>query len=145
VDEDPAGGDHLLHERAYLRNTELQAHFYPQDIPTSITKTQLVPGGKEALVWTGLQGTIGVLVPFVSREDVDFFHTVEGSLRNEEPPLAGREHLVYRSYYVPVKGVIDGDGGEGGEGRRERVAGKVDKGVREVERKIADIRSRVAY
>ncbi|RPB25601.1 hypothetical protein L211DRAFT_822364 [Terfezia boudieri ATCC MYA-4762] len=156
ADEDPAGG-HLLHERSYLQGTpnrlELQAHFFPQDIPTSITKTQLVPGGKEALVWTGLQGTIGVLVPFVSREDVDFFQTLEAALRNEEPPLAGREHLIYRSYYVPVKGVIDGDlcerfavmGGKGGEGKRERVAGEVDRGVREVERKIADMRSRVAY
>lgn len=148
-DEDPAGG-HLLHERSYLQGTPnrltLQAHFYPQDIPTSITKTQLIPGGKDALVWTGLQGTIGVLVPFVIREDVDFFQTLEGAMRNEDPPLAGREHLVYRGYYVPVKGVIDGDlcerfvvmgGGKGGEAKRVRVAGEVDRGVREVERKIA--------
>ncbi|KAI5788942.1 CPSF A subunit region-domain-containing protein [Peziza echinospora] len=153
ADEDPAGG-HLLHERSYLQGTPnrlaLQAHFYPQDIPTSITKTTLVPGGRDALVWTGLQGTVGLLVPFVSREDVDFFQSLEGHMRSEEGGmLAGRDHLVYRGYYVPVKGVIDGDlcerfGLLGGEARG-RVARELDRSIREVERKIADMRSRVAY
>lgn len=148
-DEDPAGG-HLLHERSYLQGTpnrlSLQAHFYPSDIPTSITKTQLVAGGRDTLVWTGLQGTIGILVPFQTREDVDFFQTLEGSMRTEDAPLAGREHLIYRSYYVPVKGVIDGDlcerfsvigSGPGGSAKREKVAAELDRRVREVERKIA--------
>lgn len=111
-DEDSSGG-HLVHERQYLQGAPnrlaLMCHFYPQDIPTSIQKTQLVAGGRDILVWTGLQGTLGILVPFVSREDVDFFQTLEQHLRGEEAPLAGRDHLIYRSYYVPVKGMIDGD------------------------------------
>ena len=112
ADEDGAGA-HLVHERQYLQGapnrSTLMCHFFPQDIPTSIQKTQLVAGGRDILVWTGLQGTIGILVPFVSREDVDFFQTLEQHLRSEDAPLAGRDHLIYRSYYVPVKGVIDGD------------------------------------
>ena len=151
-DEDPAGG-HLLHERSYLQGTpnrlSLQAHFYPQDIPTSIIKTQLVPGGRDCLLWTGLQGTIGILVPFLSREDVDFFQTLEGLMRNEDAPLAGRDHLIYRGYYVPVKGVIDGDLCERfvvlPAETRARIAAELDRTVREVERKVADVRSRVAY
>ena len=112
ADEDGSGA-HLVHERQYLQGAPnrlaLMCHFYPQDIPTSLQKTQLVAGGRDVLVWTGLQGTLGILVPFVSREDVDFFQTLEQHLRGEDAPLAGRDHLIYRSYYVPVKGMIDGD------------------------------------
>ena len=112
ADEDGSGA-HLIHERQYLQGAPnrlaLMSHFFPQDIPTSIQKTQLVAGGRDVLLWTGLQGTLGILVPFVSREDVDFFQTLEQHLRGEDAPLAGRDHLIYRSYYVPVKGFIDGD------------------------------------
>lgn len=51
----------------------------------------------------------GVFLPFTNREDVDFFSHVEMHLRQEHPPLLGRDHLAYRSYYFPVKDVIDGD------------------------------------
>ena len=63
------------------------------------------------LVWTGFMfmGTLGVMVPFVSRVDVDFFQILEQHLRREDAPLAGRDHLVYRSYYVPAKGAIGGN------------------------------------
>ena len=112
ADEDGSGA-HLVHERQYLQGAPnraaLMCHFYPQDVPTSLQKTQLVAGGRDIIFWTGLQGTLGVMVPFVSREDVDFFQTLEQHLRSEDAPLAGRDHLIYRSYYVPVKGVIDGD------------------------------------
>lgn len=51
----------------------------------------------------------GALLPFSSREDVDFFSHLEMHLRQEQPPLAGRDHLGFRSYYFPVKDTIDGD------------------------------------
>ena len=112
ADEDGSGA-HLMHERQYLQGAPnrlaLMSHFYTQDIPTSIQKTSLVTGGRDVLLWTGLQGTLGILIPFMSREDVDFFQTLEQHLRSEDAPLAGRDHLIYRSYYVPVKGAIDGD------------------------------------
>ena len=111
--DEEGSGAHLVHERQYLQGApnrlSLMCHYFPQDLPTSIHKTQLVAGGRDVLFWTGLQGTLGVLVPFVGREDVDFFQNLEQHLRSEDPPLAGRDHLIYRSYYVPVKGVIDGD------------------------------------
>lgn len=111
--DEEGSGAHLAHERQYLQGApnrlSLMIHFFPQDIPTSLQKTQLVAGGRDVLLWSGLQGTLGVLVPFVGREDVDFFQTLEQHLRSEDAPLAGRDHLAYRSYYVPVKGVIDGD------------------------------------
>ena len=143
--DEPGGGAHLVHEKGYLHGTphrlELVTHMYTQDIPTSVQKTSLVAGGREILFWAGLQGTLGVLVPFVSREDVDFFQSLEGHIRSEDAPLAGRDHLIYRSYYVPVKGMIDGDLCERflvlGRTAKERIAGELDRSVREVERKIS--------
>ena len=152
ADEDSSGA-HLIHERAYLQGApnrlSLMTHFYAQDIPTSIQKTSLVPGGRDVLLWTGLQGTLGIFIPFVAREDVDFFQTLEQHLRSEDAPLAGRDHLIYRGYYVPVKGVIDGDLCERfsqlGAEKKAMIAGELDRSVREIERKVADMRTRVAY
>lgn len=38
-----------------------------------------------------------------SPQDHDFFQHVEMHLRSEHPPLCGRDHLSFRSYYFPVK------------------------------------------
>lgn len=144
ADEDGSGA-HLIHERQYLQGApnklNLMIHYYPQDIPTSIQKTQLVAGGRDILVWTGLQGTIGMLIPFVGREDVDFFQTLEMQLTSQNPPLAGRDHLIYRSYYAPAKGTIDGDLCETyftlPNDKKLMIAGELDRSVREIERKIS--------
>lgn len=143
----------LQNEKGFLGGTpnrlSLQMHNYVQDIPTSIQKTALVPGGQEVLFWAGLQGTQGILVPFVDREDVDFFVSLEGHLRADEPPLAGRDHLMYRSYYMPVKGCVDGDLCERffvlDRSRKERIAAEMEREVREVEKKIGEMRTRVAF
>ncbi|CVK84263.1 related to splicing factor 3B subunit 3 (spliceosomal protein sap130) [Fusarium proliferatum] len=125
------------------------AHFFTQDIPTSITKASLVVGGQDVIVWSGLQGTIGVLIPFVTREDAEFFHKLEGQMRAEDPSLVGRDHLMYRSYYVPTKGVIDGDLCERFRllsiEKKERIAGELDRTVAEIERKISEARTRSAF
>jgi hypothetical protein len=77
----------------------------------------------------------------VSREDVDFFQNLESHMRSEDPPLAGRDHLIYRGYYVPVKGVIDGDLCERfsllPNDKKQMIAGELDRSVREIERKIS--------
>ncbi|KAI2470105.1 CPSF A subunit region-domain-containing protein [Annulohypoxylon bovei var. microspora] len=106
-------GSEGLPGREYLHGAPnrltLTAHFFTQDVPTSISKTNLATGGQDILIWTDLQGTIGVLIPFVAREDANFFQTLGIHMRSEDPPLTGRDYLMYRGYYVPVKGVIDGD------------------------------------
>jgi splicing factor 3B subunit 3 len=143
--DEEGSGQHLVHERSYLQGAphrlNLMAHFFPQDIPMAIQKTNLVAGGRDCLLWAGLQGTLGILIPFVSREDVDFFQTLEQHLRSEDAPLAGRDHLIYRSYYVPVKGVIDGDLCERytllPTDKKQMIAGELDRSVREIERKIS--------
>ncbi len=54
-------------------------------------------------------GGLGVLVPFKTKTAVDFFSSLEMYMRQHLSPLCGRDHLAFRGYYHPVKGVIDGD------------------------------------
>ena len=112
VDDDPTGAG-ILHEKGILmgapHKTKLLAHFHIGDLITSIHKVSLVAGGREVLLYTGLHGTIGILVPFVSKEDVDFISTLEQHMRTEQSSLVGRDQLSWRGYYVPVKAVVDGD------------------------------------
>lgn len=42
-------------------------------------------------------------------QDKDFFLHLEMHMRQENPPLAGRDHMAYRSAYFPVREVVDGD------------------------------------
>lgn len=37
------------------------------------------------------------------RDDVDFFTHMEMYMRQEKPTLCGRDHISYRSYYLPAK------------------------------------------
>ncbi|KAI1178303.1 Pre-mRNA-splicing factor rse-1 [Nemania sp. FL0916] len=150
VDE---SGRELSHIREYLHGApnrlNLMAHVFVHDVPTSICKTNLVVGGQDVILWSGLQGTIGVVIPFLAREDADFFQSLEMHMRSEGPPLSGRDHLMYRSYYAPVKGVIDGDLCERyrllDNDKKQRIADELDRSVREIERKISDVRTRSAF
>jgi splicing factor 3B subunit 3 len=123
--------------------------FYVGDTVTSITRTSMAPGGREVLLYTTIHGGIGILVPFVSKDDVEIFRTLEMALRNEIPPLCGRDHAAFRSSYFPVKGVVDGDLCElfntlPNEKKRQ-IAEMVDRNVTEVSKKLEDARNRVAF
>ncbi|RMZ73108.1 hypothetical protein GMOD_00009623 [Pyrenophora seminiperda CCB06] len=111
-DESPDGSD-LLVDKSYLGGTpnrlDLIAHYFTNDIPVSIQKTNLISGGDRIIFWAGVQGTLGALIPFASRRSHKLFQQLELSLRSEDKPLSGRDHLAYRSYFSPVKSVIDGD------------------------------------
>jgi hypothetical protein len=62
-------------------------------------RPQALGGGRER--WGARRA--GAFLPFTSREDVDFFSHLEMHLRQEFPPLSGRDHLAYRSSYFPVR------------------------------------------
>ncbi|KAJ3911039.1 Cleavage/polyadenylation specificity factor, A subunit, partial [Lentinula edodes] len=112
VDEDPTGAG-ILHEKGILtgapHKTKMVAHFHVGDLITSIHKVAMVTGGREILLYTGVHGTVGILVPFVSKEDVVFISTLEQHLRIEQSSLVGKEQSSLRGYYTPVKAVVDGD------------------------------------
>jgi splicing factor 3B subunit 3 len=109
---DNASGVQALWEVGHMHGAaqklEQVAMFYVGDVVTNIMKAQL-SGGVEVLLYTTINGSIGALVPFQSREDVDFFTHLEMYLRNEPEGVGilGRYHLLYRGYYLPVKNVVD--------------------------------------
>ncbi|KAJ3280450.1 Splicing factor 3B subunit 3 [Borealophlyctis nickersoniae] len=152
VDEDPTGNK-LVYEKGYLQGAPHKVQhvvdFHVGAAVTSVNKTSLVPGGREVVVFTTFLGSIGVLIPFVSKEDVDFFQTLEMHLRSDNPPLCGRDHLMYRGYYIPVKGAVDGDLCEQfnllPNERKRRIAEELDRSVSEVSKKLEDMRNRTAF
>lgn len=152
VDEDPTGNK-ALWDRGCLNGASQKAdvviNFHIGEVVTSLQKATLIPGGSESLVYTTLSGGIGMMVPFTSHEDQDFFQHLEMYMRSEFPPLCGRDHLSYRSYYFPVKNVIDGDLCEAFNSmdvaKQKSVAEELDRTPSEVSKKLEDIRTRYAF
>ncbi|KAK7473160.1 pre-mRNA-splicing factor rse1 [Stygiomarasmius scandens] len=147
VDDDPTGAG-ILHEKSILmgapHKTQMIAHFHVGDLVTSIHKVAMVAGGREILLYTCLHGTVGILVPFVSKEDVDFISTLEQHMRQENNSLVGRDHLAWRGYYTPVKAVVDGDLCEMfarlPTTKQSSIAAELDRTVGEVSKKLEQMR-----
>ncbi|KAF2194857.1 hypothetical protein K469DRAFT_546523 [Zopfia rhizophila CBS 207.26] len=148
-------GQHLVQDKPYLggapNRLDLIMHYFTNDIPMAVQKTPLIPGGDKVLFWAGLQGTLGAMIPLESRKDFKLFQQLELILRSEDKPLAGRDHLAFRSYYSPVKNVIDGDLVERflvlNKAKRESVANQLDGSwsVSDVESKIWNMRGLWAF
>lgn len=106
IEEDPTGGK-IKWEQGKLNGApnkvEEIVQFHVGDVVTSLQKASLIPGGGECLIYGTVMGSVGALLAFTSREDVDFFSHLEMHLRQEHPPLCGRDHMAYRSAYFPVK------------------------------------------
>jgi len=121
--------------------------FHVGEAVTGLQRSALQAGGTEGIIYATLAGGIGALVPFTSREDVDFFTHLEMHLRQENPPLCGRDHLSFRSYYYPCKDVIDGDLCEqfaGMNSQRQRaIAEELDRTPGEIMKKLEDMRNRL--
>ncbi|KAF7321883.1 CPSF-A domain-containing protein [Mycena kentingensis (nom. inval.)] len=148
VDDDPTGAG-ILHEKPQFmgapHKTKMLAHFHVGDMITSIHKVAMVAGGREILLYTCLHGTIGILVPFVSKEDVDLLSTLEQHMRSEGVGLVGRDQLSWRGYYVPVKAVVDGDLCENfarlSSAKQSAIGGELDRTVGEVLKKLEQLRT----
>ena len=99
VDDDPTGAG-ILHEKGVLfgapHKTAMLAHFHIGYIVTSLHKVSLVAGGREVILYSCLHRTIGILVPLVSKEDVDLLTTLEQHMWTEQLSLVGRDHLAWR-------------------------------------------------
>lgn len=127
---------------------DLVCHYYIGDICTAIHKKKDAAGLNECVIYTGLQGTIGVLVPFTTKTEAAFFEQLEREISKvEEVRVLGRDHLMYRGYYAPRKGVVDGDlcerYGVLGEKEKREIALKMERTEREIERRVVDLRLRV--
>lgn len=152
VQEDPTGV-RALWDRGNLNGASQKldhvAQFYVGETVTSMQKTSLVPGANDCLVYTTINGMIGILVPFMSRDEFDFFQNLEMHLRVEFPPLCGRDHLAYRSFYFPVKCIVDGDLCEQyalmTTDKQKSVAEELGRKPTEIQKKLEDLRTRYAF
>ena len=152
VEDDPTGNK-AIWDRGLLNGASQKLDminmFHIGESVTYLELATLIPGGNEALVYTTLSGTIGMFVPFTSREDIDFFQHLEMHMRNEAPPLCGRDHLSYRSSYIPVKATIDGDLCEQYNSlepsKRKAIADELDRSPSEVSKKLEDMRTTYAF
>lgn len=61
------------------------------------------------LALTVFLGSVGVLVPFATQEDTEFFIYLQNQCRQVMQELVGNDSLTFRSAFIPAKGVVDGD------------------------------------
>ena len=151
IEDDPTGGkttggQGALNGASHKINQVTQ--FHVGETICALTKGTLQAGGLESMIYATLMGTLGALMPFGNREDVDFCTHLEMHMRQELPPLLGRDHMAFRSSYFPVKDVIDGDLCEMftvlPHEAQKRVAEDMDRTVSEVLKKLEDLRAKVA-
>jgi splicing factor 3B subunit 3 len=80
-------------------------------------------------------------------QDKDFFLHLEMHMRQEHPPLAGRDHLAFRSAYFPVREVVDGDLCSQfpamAPAKQQAVATELDRTPGEVLKKLEDMRNKI--
>lgn len=129
--------------------SELICEFYVGDLVTHVEKGSL--GGEEVVVYFGIQGTVGILVPMVTTSEVGFLMLLEQSVRRkfvqDAGNILGKDHAKFRLLFAPVRNVVDGDFVERFFEMSTRdkvdVARDVKKTPREVERKLGDLANRV--
>ena len=124
---------------------EVLCQYYVGEVVTSMTRSSLVAGGSESLIYVTVTGRIGALAPFTSRDDVEFFTALEGYLRTDAPRPTGRDPLSYRSYYAPVMHVVDGNLCDAFNSltheEQSKIAERLDRSVGEVMKKLEDTRN----
>lgn len=118
--------------------------FHIGELVTSLQKVKLSPASSECIIYSTIMGTIGAFIPYDSKEELELTQHLEIILRSEKPPLCGREHIFFRSYYHPVQHVIDGDLCEQFASLpmsvQKKVAADLERTPEDILRKLEDIR-----
>lgn len=119
--------------------------YHVGEVVTGMTRASLVAGGAESLIYVTVTGRVGAFVPFTSRDDVEFYSSLEGFLRQDVPKPTGRDPQEYRSYYAPIKHVIDGDLCDAYNllpyDEKQKIAERLDRTVGEVVKKLEETRN----
>lgn len=125
--------------------------YYIPDIITSFQLGSFNLGGEECIIYTGVMGTIGVLIPLLSKSEIELVHDLQLQIGiwNDGVNVAGKNHGKLRSYYNPRKNVYDGDFLELYFAIpldvKVKIAKKLNKSVGEIEKKLNDIRNRSSF
>jgi len=124
---------------------EVLCQYYVGSVVTGMTRSSLVAGGAESLIYVTVDGRIGALVPFTSKDDVEFYTQLEGQLRTHAPRPTGRDPQSYRSYYAPAMHVVDGDLCDAFNGmsyeEQNKIAERLDRTIGEIMKKLEDTRN----
>ncbi|KAL6126564.1 hypothetical protein ACLB2K_074611 [Fragaria x ananassa] len=150
IEEDPIGG-RIKWEQGKLNGApnkvEDIVQFHVGDVVSSLQKASLVPGGADCVFYGTVMGSLGALCAFTCRDDIDFFSHLEMYMRQEHPPLCGRDHMAYRSAYFPIKNVIDGDLCEQYPTLpmdvQRKIAAELDRTPAEILKKLEEIRNKI--
>lgn len=122
-------------------------NFHVGETVTTCVKTKLSKSGEEVVLLGTIMGSLSAVMPFRSSEKVDFFSQLELHMRNEQISLVGRDQLSYRSYFVPVKCVIDGDLCEAytrlPADRQRHVANEMNSTPGKIVKNLEDVRNRI--
>lgn len=145
--EDDFSANRWMWERGVMGGAPQKAQeivqFHVGEVVTSLCKASLIPGGPSVLAYSTVMGTIGLLIPFATREDIEYFMQLEMQMRQHNPPLAGNDHLAFRSFYYPVRNVVDGDFlqqfHEMDLDKQRAVADALERPIHEVAKKLEDI------
>lgn len=126
---------------------ETIAHYYLGEMGTSVALRQLTIGGRPAIIVSTVMGGLYAFVPFMTREDSEFFTHLEMFMRQEKSSLCQRDHMSYRSFCCPVKHVIDGDLCELFSTlplkKQMEMAADVNRNISEITKKLEDARNYV--
>jgi len=74
--EDPSGGAVQWSNRGIIgapHKLSLLNSYYVGETISKVLKTSITPGGRECIFYATIFGTLGVMVPFQSREVRSFF------------------------------------------------------------------------
>lgn len=126
---------------------ECSANFHVGDTVTAIWKGALSVGGAEAVCYATIGGALGAFIPAATRDDKEFFGHLEMHLREKLKLPSGRDHLSYRSYFMPVKAVCDLDLCDLftslPHADQRQVAADLDRTPGEILKKLEDARNRI--
>ena len=146
---DVSSSSRLLYDQGLLNGAPTKAdcvaNFHMGDTGTAICKAALTPGKDDMLVVATVSGGITAMIPFKTPRDVEFFRALEVFMRiHRKSNLCGRDHLAFRSYYQPVKNVVDGVLCEEylklSHSTQEAFAKQMERSVADVVKKIEDFR-----
>ena len=141
-----AGNEALALNGAPSKSDELVQHHVGETI-TSLQKVCLGPGCSEVLLYTTIMGGIGALLPLTSKDDLDLMQALEMHMRQEAPPLSGRDQLFFRSAYFPTKGIVDGDFCLGFNSlpadEQRQIAEAVERSPADVSKKLEELANRI--
>ena len=141
-----AGNEALALNGAPSKSDEL-VQYHVGELVTSLQRAALGPGCAEVLLYTTIMGGVGALLPLTSKDDLELVQALEMHLRQEAPPLSGRDQLFFRSAYFPVKGVVDGDfcllyNGLPPDEQRA-IADELDRSPAEISKKLEELSNRI--